>query len=74
MSVNTLHEGCDLDTSRVKVNQNMAALGLTGGNMDLTAGGGNGTGCGLNDAICAQELRTHNSAAGSTEQQLWSPA
>ena len=77
MSVNTLHEGCNLDTSRMRVNQSFASAGLAGGNMGLTAGGSQGDGCGLHDACCSQELRMRssgsNNASGSLAFQHGSP-
>ena len=77
MSVNTLHEGCNLDTSRMRTNQSFASAGLAGGNMGRDVGGGNGLGCGAADAACSQELRMrssgHNNASGSLAFQHGSP-
>mgnify|MGYP001582995619 FL=1 len=77
MSVNTLHEACNLDTSRMRVNQSVASAGLAGGNMGLDTGSSNGLGCGTHDACCSQELRMrssgHNNASGSLAFQHGSP-
>lgn len=77
MAVHTLSEGCDLDTSRMRTNQSFASSGLAGGNMGLTTGSSNGTGCGVHDACVSQELRMrssgHNNASGSLAFQHGSP-
>jgi len=73
MAVDTLTEGSDLDTSRMRARTMIASSGLSGGGT-ITVGGSNGTGCGLNDTLSAQELRLRNTASDATEQQYWSPA
>jgi len=69
--------GSDLDSSRYVHRNTIASAGLAGANFGLATGGTYGSGCGVMDAGCSQELRLHGytdfNGSGSRAYQHGSP-